>query len=165
MNSILSVGPQLVPRTVKTPKTKNIQYEPSALDGAGGAIFVDSGSQSNITACNFTLNTAGQSGGAVAQADSVSLVAGSVFSSNSGSTQGGALFQSNMTGSVTACRFVNNTGMTGVMLYPPTPPTPRALPLLPDLCWGAVHEGSTHGVVQRVYAIYGIAQSCVGSRL
>ena len=81
---------------------------------AGGAIFVDSGSQSNITASNFTLNTAGQSGGAVSQADSMSMIADSQFISNSGSTQGGAVFQNNMTGSVAGCRFFNNTGMTGV---------------------------------------------------
>ena len=75
---------------------------------------MDSGSQSNITASNFTLNTAGQSGGAVSQADSVSVIANSQFMSNSGSTQGGAVFQNNMTGSVTGCRFFNNSGMTGV---------------------------------------------------
>lgn len=86
---------------------------------AGGAIFVDSGSQSNITASDFTLNTAGQSGGAVAQADSVSVVTDSEFSSNLVGTQGGAWFQNNMTGSVTGCRFFNNTGMTGVSLTNP----------------------------------------------
>ena len=81
---------------------------------AGGAIFVDSGSQSNITGSVFTLNSAGQSGGAVSQADSTSVIVTSQFISNSGSTQGGAVFQNNMTGSVTNCRFFNNTGMTGV---------------------------------------------------
>jgi len=41
---------------------------------AGGAIFVDSGSQSNITSSFFSFNTAGQSGGAVSQADSSSVI-------------------------------------------------------------------------------------------
>ena len=81
---------------------------------AGGAIFVDSGSQSNITGSFFSFNTAGQSGGAVSQADSVSVIDTCQFNSNSGSTQGGALFQNNMTGSVTSCTFLNNSGATGV---------------------------------------------------
>ncbi len=81
---------------------------------AGGAIFVDSGSQSNITGSFFSFNTAGQSGGAVSQADSSSVINTCQFNSNSGSTQGGALFQNNMTGSVTGCTFLNNSGATGV---------------------------------------------------
>jgi len=77
---------------------------------------VDSNSQSTITGSVFAFNTAGQSGGAVSQADSTSVVANSQFISNSGSTQGGAMFQNNMTGAVTDCRFLNNTGQTGVSI-------------------------------------------------
>ncbi|KAA6419052.1 MAG: hypothetical protein FRX49_03865 [Trebouxia sp. A1-2] len=89
----------------------------NAARSAGGAIFVDSGSQSNITGSFFSFNTAGQSSGAVSQADSSSVIDTCQFNSNSGSTQGGALFQNNMTGSVTSCTFLNNSGATGAGMY------------------------------------------------
>ena len=97
--------------TIKLASVHEVQHDSMR---AGGGIFVDSGSQSNITGSNFILNSAGQSGGAVAQADSTSVIADSQFTSNSGSTQGGAMFQNNMTGSVYNCRFFNNSGATGV---------------------------------------------------
>lgn len=94
--------------------SKTSCFQGTVVVHAGGAIFVDSNSQSNITGSVFSSNTAGQSGGAVSQADSTSVIASSQFTSNYVSTEGGALFQNNMTGSVTDCIFLNNTGMTGV---------------------------------------------------
>lgn len=97
-----------------SPAPKGSQRLNTPYLAAGGGIFVDSGSQSNITGSTFAFNTAGLSGGAVSQADSTSVITGCVFTSNSGSTEGGAVFQGNMTGAVSDCRFFNNTGETGV---------------------------------------------------